>query len=63
MDNYPKTDFAMDSKYKLDLIYERLAGKEMFIGNHYLKKRQIKVNVRIKKLTIFKNKIEVFLLY
>ena len=40
MDNYPKTDFAMDSKYKLDLIYDRLAGKEMFIGNHYLKKRK-----------------------
>ena len=40
MNNYPKTDFAMDSKYKLDLIYDRLAGKEMFIGNHYLKKRK-----------------------
>ena len=40
MDNYPTTDFAMDSKYKLDLIYDRLAGKEMFIGNHYLKKRK-----------------------
>ena len=40
MDNYPKTDFAMDSKYKLDLIYEKLAAKEMFIGNHYLKKRK-----------------------
>ena len=40
MNNFPKTDFAMDSKYKLDLIYDRLAGKEMFIGNHYLKKRK-----------------------
>ena len=38
MDNFPKTDFAMDSKYKLDLIYEKLAAKEMFIANHYLKK-------------------------
>jgi len=40
MNNFPKTDFAMDSKFKLDLIYDRLAGKEMFIGNHYLKKRK-----------------------
>ena len=40
MNNFPKTDFAMDSKYKLDLIYDRLAGKEMFIGNHYLKKEK-----------------------
>ena len=38
MNNFPKTDFAMDSKFKLDLIYDRLAGKEMFIANHYLKK-------------------------
>ena len=40
MNNFPKTDYAMDSKFKLNLIYERLAGKEMFIGNHYLKKRK-----------------------
>ena len=40
MNNFPKTDFAMDSKYKLDLIYDRLAEKEMFIGKHYLKKRK-----------------------
>ena len=40
MNNFPSTDFAMDSKFKLDLIYDRLAGKEMYIGNHYLKKRK-----------------------
>ena len=40
MNNFPKTDFAMDSKFKLDLIYDRLAAKEMFIGNHYIKKRK-----------------------
>ena len=38
MNNFPNTDFSMDSKFKLDLIYDKLAGKEMFIGNHYIKK-------------------------
>jgi outer membrane protein assembly factor BamD len=38
MNNFPNTDFSMDSKYKLDLIYDKLAGKEMFIGNYYIKK-------------------------
>jgi len=38
MNNFPNTDFSMDAKYKLDLIYDKLAGKEMFIGNYYIKK-------------------------
>ena len=40
MNNFPNTDFAMDSKFKLDLIYDKLAGKEMYIAEHYLKKEK-----------------------
>ena len=40
LDNYPNTDFALDSKFKLDLINEVLASKEMYIGKHYLKKKK-----------------------
>ena len=36
--NYPTTDFAIDSKYKLDLLLDILAAKEMYIGRHYIKK-------------------------
>ncbi len=36
--DYPTTEFAMDVKFKLDLIEEILAAKEMYIGRHYLKK-------------------------
>jgi outer membrane protein assembly factor BamD len=36
--NYPTTDFALDSKFKLDLILDMLAAKEMYIGRHYIKK-------------------------
>ena len=38
--NYPDTDFALDSTYKLDLIKDYLASKEMYIGIHYIKKKK-----------------------
>ena len=51
MNNFPNTDFSMDSKYKLDLIYDKLAGKEMFIGNYYIKKgKWIPAINRLKKV-------------
>ena len=34
---YPNTDFALDSKYKLELILDILAAKEMYIGRYYMK--------------------------
>jgi outer membrane protein assembly factor BamD len=37
---YPETDFALDSKFKLDLIYDILASKEIYIGRHYMKKEK-----------------------
>ena len=36
--NYPNTDFALDAKFKLDLIQDLLASKEMYLGRHYIKK-------------------------
>jgi len=37
LEKYPETDFAMDATFKIELIIDRLAGKEMFIARHYLK--------------------------
>lgn len=37
---YPSTDFALDAKFKLNLIDETLAGKEMYIGRYYIKKEK-----------------------
>ena len=37
INNYPNTDYAIDSKYKLGLIIDILAAKEMHIGRHYMK--------------------------
>ncbi len=38
--NYPNSDYALDAEYKLDLIQDYLASKEMYIGSHYMKKKK-----------------------
>ena len=38
--NYPSTDFALDAKFKISLIEDVLASKEMYVGRHYLKKKK-----------------------
>ena len=38
--NYPNSDFALDSKFKLDLISDVLASKEIFLGRYYMKKEK-----------------------
>ena len=37
---FPLTDFALDAKYKLGLINDLLAAKEMYIARHYIKKER-----------------------
>ena len=38
--DYPNTDFALDAKFKLDLIEDILASKEMYLARHYQKKNK-----------------------
>ena len=38
--NYPETDYAYDARYKIDLINDILAAKEVYIGRHYVKKKK-----------------------
>ena len=40
VNNFPETDFAQDSKYKLGLIQDVLASKEMHIAKYYLKRKK-----------------------
>jgi len=37
---YPNTDFSLDSQFKIDLINDILASKEMYLGRHYIKKER-----------------------
>jgi len=34
---YPETDYATDARFKLDLIIDQLAAKEMSIARYYMK--------------------------
>ena len=40
LNNYPETEYAMDSIFKIDLINDILASKEMFIGRYYFDKEK-----------------------
>jgi len=37
---YPESDYALDGKYKLELIDDMLAAKEIYIARHYIKKEK-----------------------
>ena len=37
---YPNTEFALDSEYKLELIQELLASKEMYIARYYVEREK-----------------------
>ena len=51
--NFPNTDYAYDSRFKIDLINDILAAKEVYIGRHYIKKKKW-----IPALNRFKNVLE-----
>ena len=34
---YPNTDYSLDLKFKLALIKDQLAAKEMYIAKYYIK--------------------------
>jgi outer membrane protein assembly factor BamD len=38
--DYPNTEYALDAQFKLDLINDILASKEMYLGRYYLQKRK-----------------------
>ena len=40
INKYPNSEYALDSKFKLNLIEEILASKEMFVAKHYIKKEK-----------------------
>ncbi len=40
INQFPDTDYALDAKYKIDLIHDLLAAKELYIARHYIKKEK-----------------------
>ncbi len=40
IENYPDTEYAIDSEFKIDLINDMLASKEMYVGRYYFGKKK-----------------------
>ena len=40
INNYKNTDYALDAEFKIDLINDTLAAKEMYIGRYYFNKKK-----------------------
>ena len=40
INEYPNTDFAVDAQFKLDLINDILAAKEMYVGRYYVDRKK-----------------------
>ena len=38
--NYPNTEYALDAEFKIDLINDTLASKEMYIGRYYYERKK-----------------------
>ena len=38
--NYPNTEYALDAEFKLDLINDILASKEMYVGRYYFDRKK-----------------------
>ena len=40
INDYPNTDYSLDAKFKLNLINDILASKEMYLGRYYFQKKK-----------------------
>jgi len=38
--NFPNTEYALDSRYKINLLNDLLAAKEIYLGRYYIKKQK-----------------------
>ena len=51
---YPDTEYARDARLKLDLTYDHLAGKEMYIGRFYLERHKHIAAINRFKTVVYK---------
>ena len=55
INNYPNTEYALDADFKLDLINDILAAKEMYIGRYYLDKKKW-----VSAINRFRNVVDIY---
>ena len=40
INNFPQTEYSIDAKFKIDLINDILAAKEMYVGRYYIERKK-----------------------
>ena len=50
INNYPETDYAQDSRYKMEYITEIMASKEMYLARYYERENGYQQLKDLKKL-------------
>ena len=40
LDNFPNSEYALDAEFKLDLVNDIFASKEMYVGRYYFEKKK-----------------------
>jgi outer membrane protein assembly factor BamD len=53
-DKYPNSEYAADSRYKLQVARDQLAGKEMLIGRYYLTQHNYAAAINRFRVVLFK---------
>jgi outer membrane protein assembly factor BamD len=54
IDKYPKSEYAEDARYKLQVVRDQLAGKEMSVGRFYLQRRNYTAAINRFREVLFK---------
>ena len=57
---FPNTDYAFDSKYKLELIVEIIASKEMYLARYYTKREKWVPAINRYKVVVNKYETTIF---
>ena len=60
MENYPDTDYGTDARFKIDLIVDQLAAKEMSVARFYMKTKKWIPAVNRLKIVVEKYETTVF---
>jgi outer membrane protein assembly factor BamD len=61
INNYPNTDYAIDSNFKLELITEILASKEMYLARYYFDKEKWIPSINRFKIIVEKYNDSIFI--
>ena len=61
INSYPNTEYADDAKYKLDLLNDLMAGKEMYVARYYMNKQKWAAAINRLKIIVDKYQTTIYI--